>query len=62
MDGKPPGEQYFAGLREHAPASLRKVLKGNVCFNVRALTPETIADLYAMFKSGVACYEERGLM
>src|SRR5947207_1459193 len=65
MDGKPPDEQYFAGLRElknivgfyfmpvytvpelreQVPASFQKNLKGNACFNFKALTPEMIADL-----------------
>lgn len=47
-------------LREQVPESLRKVLKGNTCFNLKKLTPEMESDLKEMMNAGIETYRKMG--
>ncbi len=49
-------------LRDEIPESLQRILKGNTCFNIKALTPEIERDLKKMINLGIETYKGYGFM
>ncbi|MEI8283026.1 MAG: hypothetical protein WCG75_11515 [Armatimonadota bacterium] len=49
-------------LRDEVPASLQGILKGNTCFNIKALTPEIERDLVKMINLGIETYKGYGFI
>lgn len=49
-------------LRDEVPESLQKILKGNTCFNIKALTPEIEHDLKKMINLGIETYKGYGFI
>ena len=49
-------------LREQVPQSLQDILKGNTCFNIKALTPEIERDLIKMMNLGIETYKGYGFI
>ncbi len=49
-------------LRDEVPASLQSLLKGNTCFNIKALTPEIERDLVKMINLGIETYKGYGFI
>ena len=49
-------------LRDQVPESLQSILKGNTCFNIKSLTPETERDLNKLMKLGIETYKGYGFI
>ena len=49
-------------LRDQVPPGLQSLLKGDTCFNIKALTPEIERDLIKMMNLGIETYKSYGFI